>query len=171
MNFYHINYRFFLIFLFSAIFIFPTVAQHKSERLFHIERNKNQHIVCYDLNIVDGKINEKSPIHIYWLLHPEKKKSDLSFIESKLAYGARGELIDPNTVFIKMNALKEAEITVTRDSKTQDIISIVRVRGKTIRLKKVSIIAKPPHYTSIERVDIYGIDPSTRKEIVESIQK
>lgn len=171
MNFVPINYRIFLIILFSAILLFPAAAQKNAARLFHIERNKNQHIVCYDLNIVDGKIDEKSPIHIYWLLHPEKKKSELSFIESKLAYGARTELIAPNTVFIKMNALKEAEITVTHDSKTQDIISIASVNGKTIRLKKVSIIAKPPRYTSVERVDIYGIDPLTRKEIVESIQK
>lgn len=166
-----INRSTFVTLLFTTTFLFPSVAQNKAVRLFHIERNKNQNIVCYDLNLADGKINSKKPIVTYWISHPDHKKSDLSFIENKLAYGAKSENTDPNTVVIKMNALKEPEITVTRNSKTEEIISIAKVNGKTMRLEKISIIAKPPHYTSVERVDIYGTSTSNGEKIMESIKQ
>lgn len=160
----------FLFLLFATVSIFPSIAQNKAVRLFYIERNKNQNIVCYDLNLADGKINSKKPIITYWISHPEHKKSDLSFIENKLAYGAKSENTDPNTVVIKMNALKEPAITVSYDPAKQEPVTIATVNGKTIKLEKIYIVAKAPVYTSVERVEIHGISTSTGKKVVEIIK-
>lgn len=160
----------FFIGLFIACSILPAIAQNNAKRLFHIERNKNKNIVCYDLNIVDGKISGKSPVHIYWVLYPEQQKKELSFIENKFAYGAKCEVVSPNTVSIRMNALKEAEITVSYDEKTKTVVSIAKVNGKSLKLEKISIIAKAPRYTSVERVDIHGVSLTTGEKTVESVK-
>ena len=38
-----------------------------AERLFHIARSANRNLVCYDVNLVHGRVDAKSPIKVYWV--------------------------------------------------------------------------------------------------------
>ena len=38
-----------------------------TERLFHIARSVNKNLVCYDVNLENGKLNTKTPLNVFWL--------------------------------------------------------------------------------------------------------
>lgn len=49
---------------------YPTVG-----RLFHIARSVNKNLVCYDVNLRDGKLDTHDPLNVYWVnreKHPGK---------------------------------------------------------------------------------------------------
>lgn len=60
-----------------------------AERLFHIARSLNKNLVCYDVNLENGKLNTKSPLNIYWVNREERvgETNGLSYFQRKMAYG------------------------------------------------------------------------------------
>ena len=60
-----------------------------TERLFHIARSTNKNLVCYDVNLENGKLNTKSPLNVYWVNREERpgETNGLSFFQKKMAYG------------------------------------------------------------------------------------
>ena len=67
--------------------------------LFHIARSKNYNIICYQANVVDGKLDTTMSVDHYWysidgdFLKSQRKKGitndkeGCGYIEDKLAYG------------------------------------------------------------------------------------
>ena len=60
-----------------------------AERLFHIARSLNKNLVCYDVNLENGKLNTKVPLNIYWVNREERvgETNELSYFQRKMAYG------------------------------------------------------------------------------------
>lgn len=56
-----------------------------AERLFHIARSLNKNLVCYDVNLENGKLNTKSPLNIYWVNREERvgETNDLAIFNVK----------------------------------------------------------------------------------------
>ena len=81
----------FISLLLLSLFCYGIVWADKPLRLFHIERNKNANIVCYDANLdEDGKFDVQNPVDGYWVLQAQKngKMEDLSEWDRK-SYGFR----------------------------------------------------------------------------------
>ena len=82
-----------------VIMLFPFVASFAADpeegtyptvgRLFHIARSVNKNLVCYDVNLRDGKLDTHDPLNVYWVnreKHPGETNG-LSYIQRKMAYG------------------------------------------------------------------------------------
>ena len=59
------------------------------EHIFVFERNTNTNYVCYDINLQDGKLNQKEPLKAYWVLGGETRIEDLTFLDRKMAFGVK----------------------------------------------------------------------------------
>ena len=42
------------------------------QRLFHISRSINRNLVCYDVNLVGGKLDKEKPLSVYWVNREER---------------------------------------------------------------------------------------------------
>ena len=84
-----------MILLLCALTIIPQIIHSQEntyptpERLFYIARSLNKNLVCYDANIVNGKLKNKDPLNVYWVNREENpgKTNELSYIQRKMAYG------------------------------------------------------------------------------------
>lgn len=155
-----------LIFFLLAEVVF---AQNGNYRLFHIERNKNKNIVCYDLCVRNGAIDAKNPVQGYWINMPEKEREELSSIEKKYAYGWTCKKIDENTYKMTMVAFKKNFIIITYDPKTNTAKACITQNGKEIQLKKIEANTKAPFHVSVNYVNAHGVDKHTGKNTVQKI--
>ena len=60
-----------------------------AERLFYIARSANKNLVCYDINLKNGKMDIQKPLKVYWVNREEHpgEIGELSFFQRKMAYG------------------------------------------------------------------------------------
>ena len=79
------NKRVILFFILSFFILSFSCA---AERLFVFERSTNKNYICYDVNIKDGKLNTKEPVHAYWIRAEEGgEKKELSYLQFNFAFG------------------------------------------------------------------------------------
>lgn len=69
---------FFFLLTLSALALSPMRASEPEEnlyltpqRLFHIARSINKNLVCYDANLVGGKLDTQKPLNVYWVNREE----------------------------------------------------------------------------------------------------
>lgn len=161
------------IFILSMLFFFSLTsieAQIESLRMFHIERNKNNSIVCYDLEINEKSIDTKKPVHAYWEM-PDKNNSrnELSAIQNKLAFGFTIEKIDGNSVFLKLKAYPQRILNIVYEPDSSEAKVFALINGIHAVLNKLYIHATPPLYNSVEYIILTGINPLTGEVITERI--
>lgn len=155
--------------LIGFLFMGALFAQDVNLRLFHIERNKNKNIVCYDLCIHNGTIDAKNPVKAYWVNMPQKSREELSSIEKKYAYGWECKKIKENTYQMTMAAFKERTVTVTYDPKKNVAEAYVVQNGKKIQIKKIEANTKPPLHMSVNYVKVHGVDKNSGEKIIQQI--
>lgn len=146
-------------------------ANAQSFRLFHIERNKNSSIVCYDLKINENnEICTENPIDIYWEMPDENNdRNALSLIQNKLAYGITLKKIEKNSVFFKLKAYPDCIVNAVYNQEKREAKAHLLINGHSAVLNKLYICAIPPNYTSVEYIILYGFEPETGKNVMEKI--
>lgn len=159
------------IVLTSLLLLYSCSLFSQDIRLFHIERNKNANIVCYDLNIENGKINTSNPINIYWdnLNKKLDKKLELTSMERKMAYGITINSVSDTKVVFTMKAYSDRPITISYNTKEKTAMPIMIVNGEKATLQKLYIFAKSPLYTSVVYVELFGKSIATQKSLYEKI--
>ena len=160
-----------IIFILLNIALGLSSFAQNSIRLFHIDRNKNSAIVCYDLNLKDGVIDKNNPIAIYWSdsNKPTEKLNDLSSIQKKMAFGINVSSVSDNKVSFTMKAYNKKTITVTYNATTKTASPLTILDGKQARLQRLFVSASPPMYTSVDYVEFYGQSVQTKENLYEKI--
>jgi len=141
-----------------------------NQRLFIIERNMNKNIVCYDAKVTkSGKLNIEDPIDAYWIDYAsDGKRSELSYIQRKMAYGFELEKINNEKIYLILKAFDKRKILVCVDSKGITK-AMIKINGLDAVLNKVFVSAKPKMYTTVNYIELYGTETKTGKLISEKI--
>ena len=148
-----------------------TVGPEKlTQRLFVIERNMNKNAVCYDANVLkNGSLNLENPIDAYWMEYAtDGKRSELNYIQRRMAYGFSFEKTNSTSIYITLKAFNKRKILVTVDNKG-NTHALIKINGCDANLSKIFVTAKPKMYTTVEFVELYGTDIRTGKALYEKI--
>ncbi len=142
-----------------------------SQRLFHIERNKNTNIVVYDAQILpDSNLAEDDPVTVYWLKLAEGgHRKDLKGIEKKMAYGFNVESREGNRLVIEMKADVGRNLVV--DIHEGVYRAFMEIEGRLALLDKIYIFAKETlMLPSVKYLELFGTDVETGEEVYEKIE-
>ncbi len=142
----------------------------KGQRLFYIERNQDDRIVCYDTKMLqNGKLNLDNPVDVYWLdVCHTGVRSELNYIEQRIAYGYNSEKSASGTVYVTIKAFKKRQILLLTDPKGI-VKPILKINNIDAQLTKIYVWAKPRLYTSVVYIEIFGIDVRTGNPVYEKI--
>ncbi len=153
------------------ILFLSTGAYAENIRMFHIERNKNSSIVCYDLEVnEDKKIVSGNPIRAYWEMpHKGNTTNSLSTVQYKLAYGFTIDEIEENMLSFKLKAYPERSLKVVYDPEKNEAKTFTIIDGVSAILNKLYIQALPPFYQSVEYIILSGINILTGETVTEQI--
>ncbi|MDH6305907.1 hypothetical protein M2459_003117 [Parabacteroides sp. PF5-5] len=145
-------------------------ASAPDKRLFHIARSKNKNLVCYDVNLQDGKLDTRNPLTIYWLNREDKpgKTENLTTIQRKMAYGYKLLSSDDETCKITLTAYSAREITIRKDG--THYVCMVDINNKPAILQSLYVQAKKSNSLTVEYIELNGIDPDTQQPVYEKIE-
>lgn len=124
--------------------------------LFYIQRNKNANTVFYDANFKSvGQLDIDEPIDVYYIHYAKDgKRSELSLLERSIAYGYHFEQTGPNRFQIKLKAFPGRKLELTLEQGQPRLYA--QVSGQKALLTHIYVNARPPLYTSVVYVDIWG---------------
>ena len=143
--------RFLLIFLMSLC---VGCAFAQSERLFFVSRNLNRNIIVYNVQLKEGELNLKSPLHVYWYNqeHTPVTTNELNFIQRKLAYGYSVEQTGKDEAVVKLKAYKKRLVKVCKRKGTW--VGLATINGHECVLTE--IYAHCPTKTSCDYMVLHG---------------
>jgi len=94
------------------------VPKNIENLLFYVQRDPDSNTVVYELNLnVDGKLNEKEPIKIYWIRYTEKGiRRDLNYFQRKLAYGLNVKKLSPDNFELQFVCYAKLTLNLSKDA-------------------------------------------------------
>jgi hypothetical protein len=141
-----------------------------TQRLFHIERNKNANIVVYDAQVQsDGSLYQEQPVIVYWLMFAkDSSRQGLNKIENNKAYGFDTEGLGKDSVLIILKANSKRNIEIRRIKNRYH--AIITQGGKQVYLEHVYVMAKEKGpRVSVQYVEIFGRDIKSGEDFYEKI--
>ena len=137
------------------------------EHIFMFERSTNTNYVCYDINLEDGKLNQKEPLKAYWVLGHETRIEGLTFLDRKMAFGVKVLRAKEDEATVHLTAYKDLNIRICK--RGGKWVGIVRLKGKELILEKMFAQMKAPMNVKCEYVDLQGTDLKTGEKRKERI--
>ena len=154
--------------LFSSFL--PIQAADPEGRLFRFERSTNRNYICYDVNLVDGKLNTKDPIHVYWIRVEEGGgQKELTFIQRKLAFGYKVIRQGQNEAYIHLTAYRPLEIRICQ--RGGKWMATANIDGKEAQLDRLFAQMRSPNALHVEYVDLFGRSLANGKSVTERIRQ
>lgn len=160
----------------SLLFSFTAFAQDDNtyetpERLFHIARSANKNLVCYDVQLVDGRLNTEKPLHIYWVNREERmgETNDLNFFQRKMAYGYKLVSEGNDSCEITLTAYSGRKLTIQKlNGRYVCTMSILNQKA-VLQFLYVKADAKNP--LNVEYIELHGSALDNGASLVEKIFK
>lgn len=141
------------------------------ERLFHIARSANKNLVCYDVNLIGGKLDAKKPINVYWVNREEHpgKTNGLSYIQRKMAYGYKLISSGEDRSVCSLTAYPDRQLTIAKGE--SGYVCYIQINNKKSILKSLYVKASPRNPLSVEYVELRGVSLDTKQVITERVKK
>jgi len=119
---------------------FPVPKGNKN-MAFYVQRTHNINTIVYELNYnKDSTLNEKTPIHPYWIRYADKGETqELSYIQNTYAYGIVSKVIDAEKKTFKINfvSYKKRDIFLVRSKNSNRYHAYITINGKLSQLDRV----------------------------------
>lgn len=142
-----------------------------ADRLFYIARSANRNLVCYDVNLENGKQNTQTPLNVYWVNREEHpgKTNGLSYFQRKMAYGYKLISQGDDSSEVTLSAYPAKKLTICkRDSK---YVCLVTIDNRQAILQSLYVKAKPGNPLSVEYVELQGVTTDTGIKVTERVKK
>jgi len=150
---------------------YPT-PPHNPKQLFYLQRPPNTNTVIYELNTENGVLDQKQPIHAYWISYAKKGQTEeLTDIQRKYAYGIKTTLLDDNSYECHLVAYKKLKLYL-KEGEDKQYHVYTTVNDKKIIVNRIFIavnggsLFKP----NIDYVQLTGIDSTTGAAAEERIK-
>lgn len=147
---------------------FP-VPPANDRQLFYLQRTSNTNTIVYELNYKEGKLNERNPVHVYWIRYTEQgQQAELSWIQRVFAYGVKVKLLADSSY--KVTLVSYAGYVMSLRKGTDGKYRLYApIYGKMMELKRVfvKITGGSMWSPDIEYYEVSGVDPATGKAVAE----
>lgn len=139
------------------------------QRLFHISRSVNRNLVCYDVNLVNGKLDTRKPLNVYWVNREERmgEKEGLSFFQRKMAYGYKVVSEGNNSSTVTLTAYSKRRLEVCRQGTRY--VCRTTINGKPAILNYLYVKTDEHNPLSVDYVELHGRTTDTKENVTERI--
>lgn len=165
----------FLLFVFLLAGTCPCMAETEGnlyltpQRVFHIARSINRNLVCYDVNLVDGKLDTDKPLNIYWVNREERmgEKNGLNFFQRKMAYGYKVVAEGKESSTVTLTAYSGKQFTIRK--REGHYVCEAVIGGKKAVLKYMYVKLSDRNPMKVDYVELYGETLASKEKVVERI--
>ena len=152
----------------TVILLLASLSARAASRLFRFERSTNRNYICYDVQLKDGSLDMKNPIHVYWIRAEEDgREKELTYIQRKLAFGYKVVHKGHNEVDIHLTAYSKLTIRICQ--RNGQWLAVANINGKEAQLTKLFAQMQSPNSLHVLYVDLFGKDLKTGEAVRERI--
>lgn len=149
---------------------FP-VPNGNPNQLFYLQRTSNTNTIICELNFDrNGKLNEESPIHVFWLRFTEGGvHKELNYIQRVFAYGIKTQPQPNGTYNMHFVSYKKQNLLLMHSPKDNRYHVYATINQKQALLNRIFLKVDGGSFwaPNIVYMEMKGTDPATGKEIVE----
>ena len=141
-------------------------------QLFYLQRTSNTNTIVCELNYSDGILNEKKPVHVFWIRYAEQgQREELSYIQRTFAYGVRTKLLSKDKYELRFVSYKKYAMHLMKATNGKYYV-FVKIQGKQAILTRLFIKINGGSFWSpnVEYMEIKGIDITNGNEMIERIK-
>jgi len=138
--------------------------------LFVIERSQNANVVHYEAKLVDGKLDAKQPVIVYWIMAAQDgHRQDLNLLERNEAYGFSTQPDgSPGAVVMKLVSDKQRPIHLAL--KDGAVRAETSIGGHQAYLQKIFITTRKRLTINVAvSAELYGVDAETGEARYEKV--
>ncbi|MEN9570631.1 MAG: hypothetical protein RL172_1862 [Bacteroidota bacterium] len=131
-----------------------------ANHLFYLQRTPNHNTIMCDLNLVNGKLDEADPVHVYWIRYTEQgQKQELNYIQRKFAYGIKSRKLDAGKYELSFVSYKKFKI-ILMQGKEGRYRGYAIINNRTCVLNKIYLHINGGTFWSpnVEYVEVTGQD-------------
>lgn len=164
-----------LVFLFCIVKVYATNPEENTypttERLFHIARSANRNLVCYDVNLENGRLNTKNPLHVYWVNREERPgaTNGLNYFQRKMAYGYKLDSEGNDSSEIHLSAYPAKKLTICK--KDAKYVCLTLIGNRRAILESLYVKARLSNPLSVEYVELQGTAIDDGAKVTERMKK
>jgi phosphatidylglycerophosphate synthase len=155
----------------EAVDTFP-IPRFNAKTQFYVQRTPNTNTIMYELNMKDGVLDEKDPVHVYWIRYASGGGTEeLSYIQRKFAYGVKVTKVAEGKFKLLFAAYDKIPFYLMKS--TAGIYhTYVEIEGKMMILRRLYIRIDPGGTfwaPNVKYVEFKGTEVGTGKELVKRI--
>lgn len=149
---------------------FPVPAGNPLQ-LFYLQRTANTNTIICELNYdKTGKLNEESPVHVFWIRYPEGgMRKELNYIQRVFAYGIRAQRLANGSYKLNFVSYKKQTFTLMPSPKDNKYRVYATINQKQAQLTRLFVKVDGGTFWSpnVVYMEMKGIDVATGKEVME----
>ena len=149
---------------------FP-VPSGVTNQLFYLQRTTNTNTIVCELNLDNtGKLNEESPVHVFWIRYPEGGlRKELSYIQRVFAYGIKSTPQGNGTYRLHFVSYRKQSLTLMPSPKDNKYHVYATINRKQALLNRIFVKVDGGTFWSpnVVYMEMKGTDPVTGIELVE----
>ncbi len=149
---------------------FP-VPNGNPNQLFYLQRTTNTNTIVCELNMDSkGKLNEESPVHVFWIRYPEGgMRKELNYIQRVFAYGIKSIPQGNGTYKLHFVSYKKQTLILMPSPKDNKYHVYATINQKQALLNRIFVKVEGGTFWSpnVVYMEMKGTDPVTGKELVE----
>lgn len=155
----------------EAVDTFP-IPRFNAKTQFYVQRTPNTNTIMYELNMKGGVLDEKDPVHVYWIRYASGGGTEeLSYIQRKFAYGVKVTKVAEGKFKLLFAAYDKIPFYLMKS--TAGIYhTYVEIEGKMMILRRLYIRIDPGGTfwaPNVKYVEFKGTEVGTGKELVKRI--
>ncbi len=165
----------FSLFFSLALFISSQiVSAQTSHQLFVMERSTNSNRLYYEANLgADSLLNEKQPIHAYWVMWQKdptgKTREELSLLEKQKAFGFKTTL-SPNRKFAWFTLIPLPSRPIKVSIINSQVAAETMINNRFSLLNKIFVNTVEKNFLpKVLYIELFGKDAKTGEDTYEKI--
>lgn len=129
-------------------------------QLFYLQRDPDANTVIYQLNIKNGLLDNKNPVHAFWIRYAEGgNKKELTAIQKKLAYGIHTKTVNSNTHELRLVSYPSLPLYLVYEKNRPYVYTILQ--DAKIILERIYVKTDGSKlFPTVYYIDLFGKEPN-----------
>lgn len=150
---------------------FP-VPKNIPNQLFYLQRDPNPNTIICALNLRNGQLDKREPVHVYWIRYTEQSQpKELSYLQRTFAYGIKARALSNEEYELNFVSYKKFPLRLVKSERVPGYQVYANVNQKRVILRRLYLhieggtLWKP----NVKYIQVEGINASTGESTVERL--
>lgn len=157
----------------KAVIVDKLPVPNEPKQLFYLQRDPDENTVIYQVNTVDGVLDDDEPVNVYWIRYAEGgTRKNLNFVQRTMAYGISHKALGNGDFELRLAAYKSHPLRLSYCEKSEKYKVYATINDREAVLDRIFVRIEGGSMFSpdITYFELSGRDTATHAQLTERIK-